>query len=1060
MRYTIGLDIGIASVGWAVINQEKSRIEDLGVRTFKKAEEEDGKSLNYVRREARGARRRIRRKATRMRKIKNLFLQYNLINEEELISLYEIKNTDKDVWQLRAEGLDKKLERREWARVLTTIAKRRGYKSNRKIDEEDKEVGKLTSGAKENKKILEEKSYRTIGEMFFKDEKFKVNKRNKCGEYSSTVLRSILEDEIHKLFIAQRNLKNSFASEKFEKEYIEIVMYQKPYITDELLEKMLGECRFEEGEKRAPKNSYTFERFMLLNKVNNLRIYINGEKQEIPQDKKNEIIQLAYKKAEIKYSQLRKILNLHEKSRFADLNYYNKKKKSELSQNEIIENVENKKFVKLEGWHKIRIELKNIGCQEKFEDIKKNPELQNIIADALVRNKTDNTIREYLRNKNIDENIIKAILKINFTKFGHLSYKAMQKIMPELEKGLTYDKACENAGYNFKGNNGVLQDKLPIIPQNEILNPVVLRSVSETRKVINAIIDKYGSPTTIYLETARDLSKSFEERMEISKKQKDNEKNNEEIKKYIKENFEFDAKPFDLLKMKLWREQEGKCIYSGKAIPAERLYEDNFVQVDHIIPFSRCFDDSYQNKVLVLTDENQRKQEKTPYEYFGENKERWHQFEKLVNHIYKFNIQKRANLLVKDFNDDKSKEWIARNLNDTKYIARFMYNYITNNLKFADSELKRKVYNINGQATAVLRRYWGLKKEREETDTHHALDAVVIACASNSNIKKITDYNKQKKLYKDTPLTLKEPWPRFREEVEARLEEADNTGKLYALVNGKFYNYDDIDVNEIKPILVSRKPERKISSRAHKDTMYSLKFVKQGLDFKTVRKPLTSITETDIKNIIKNEKFKELYLSDKSMYDDIYKKMEEAKFNASKAFANGYRKHSKKGEGPIVKSITIAYSGSTGVTLKNNSIAENDIMVRVDVFEKNNKFYLVPIYVADFVKKELPNKAIVASKKESEWIEMTDEYHFRFSLYKNDLVKVKRKHEKEEITYYKGTDRSSAGIILLQNPNNQGTGKTKKYGSQSLEIFEKYQVDILGNISKIKKEKREGIKKK
>ena len=63
MRYRIGLDIGIASIGWAIINEDESRIEDLGVRIFKKAEEIDGKSLNLARREARGARRRLRRKA-------------------------------------------------------------------------------------------------------------------------------------------------------------------------------------------------------------------------------------------------------------------------------------------------------------------------------------------------------------------------------------------------------------------------------------------------------------------------------------------------------------------------------------------------------------------------------------------------------------------------------------------------------------------------------------------------------------------------------------------------------------------------------------------------------------------------------------------------------------------------------------------------------------------------------------------------------------------------------------------------------------------------------------
>ena len=155
MKYTIGLDIGIASVGWSVINEEKSRIEDLGVRVFKKAEEADGKSLNLARREARGTRRRIRRRATRMQKVKELFLEYNLVSDKELENLYVMTENSIDVYELRADGLDELLDRKEWARVLTNIAKRRGYKSNRKTESEDSEGGKLITGTNRNKKLLE-----------------------------------------------------------------------------------------------------------------------------------------------------------------------------------------------------------------------------------------------------------------------------------------------------------------------------------------------------------------------------------------------------------------------------------------------------------------------------------------------------------------------------------------------------------------------------------------------------------------------------------------------------------------------------------------------------------------------------------------------------------------------------------------------------------------------------------------------------------------------------------------------------------------------------------------
>lgn len=161
----------------------------------------------------------------------------------------------------------------------------------------------------------------------------------------------------------------------------------------------------------------------------------------------------------------------------------------------------------------------------------------------------------------------------------------------------------------------------------------------------------------------------------------------------------------------------------------------------------------------------------------------------------------------------------------------------------------------------------------------------------------------------------------------------------------------------------------------------------------------------------------------------------------------------RSGNSPIVRSITVPAMGSSGVDLKNKSIAGNLNMVRVDVFKKDNKFYLVPIYAKDFSKKAFPNKAIIAGKNENDWIEMTPEYEFLFSLYPYDLVKVKDKNEAELITYYKGTDRSNGRITVLIHPN-ANTKLIKRFSTRNLEIFEKYQVDILGNISKVKKENR------
>lgn len=142
-------------------------------------------------------------------------------------------------------------------------------------------------------------------------------------------------------------------------------------------------------------------------------------------------------------------------------------------------------------------------------------------------------------------------------------------------------------------------------------------------------------------------------------------------------------------------------------------------------------------------------------------------------------------------------------------------------------------------------------------------------------------------------------------------------------------------------------------------------------------------------------------------------------------------------------------------------------MVRVDVFAKANKkgqpeYYLVPIYIYDFAKKQLPNKAIVAYKPEKDWLAMDDK-DFLFSLYKNDLVYVKKKNE-EFKGYYTGTDRSTGAISLKHHDSDisvWNNGEKTGIGVKTLLAFEKYSVDYFGNISPKRppgiREKRLGV---
>ncbi|MFQ9247059.1 MAG: type II CRISPR RNA-guided endonuclease Cas9 [Clostridium paraputrificum] len=151
INYRLGLDIGITSVGWAVINLDKQRIEDLGVRIFNAAEQpKTGASLALPRREARGRRRLLRRKAYRISRVKKLLISKGVITEEEYNKLFDTRNFTADIWELRSKGLDEKLTSKEWTRILVNLSKRRGFRSNRKNEAKDKEAGQLISNISNN----------------------------------------------------------------------------------------------------------------------------------------------------------------------------------------------------------------------------------------------------------------------------------------------------------------------------------------------------------------------------------------------------------------------------------------------------------------------------------------------------------------------------------------------------------------------------------------------------------------------------------------------------------------------------------------------------------------------------------------------------------------------------------------------------------------------------------------------------------------------------------------------------------------------------------------------
>jgi CRISPR-associated endonuclease Csn1 len=1120
MAYTVGLDVGVASVGWCLLAED--HIVDLGVRAFDKAETaREGESLNLVRRTARLMRRRLDHRKYRLIKLARVLKRHGLIADIRFFSP-ENPHADKEknLWQLRVDGLDRQLLPEEWARVIYHIVKHRGFhwisKAEKKAAETDSrgEGGKVMQGLAGTRKLMEEKGYRSPAEMLFREiEQNKLTAfRNKRGEYTKALSRVLLGEELKALFEAQRQYGNPHAGVALEAEILGsgdqksgIFWRQKPALSGESLLAMLGKCTFEKGEQRAPRASFTAERHVWLTRLNNLRIVVDGKPRPLNAAERELALPLPYAQAgDLTYKQLRAALakaGLLEKDefRFAGLSYPSERQKSEGK----AKDPEAATWIKLPAWQTLRKQLEGAGLKTEWESMAGaaqdgRPQQLDEIARVLSLYKDGDEVSRELGKLALPggERMLGALAELSFDKFSNLSLKALYRIVPFMEQGQRYDEACVSAGYHHsqlhrsddekgrylppfysgRGDKGemVFRDDLDI-PRN----PVVLRALNQARKVVNALVRRHGSPVAAHIEMARDLSRPLDERNRVKKEQNGFRERNEKDKAEFARQFgivgQVNGRDFE--KWRLYREQNGKCVYSLRPIEIDRLLSSGYVEVDHALPYSRSFDDSKNNKVLVFAAENRDKGNRTPYEYLdGENdSERWRAFVAFVEGNKNYRQAKRGRLLRKGFDVKDAEEFRQRNLNDTRYICRFFKNYVERYLKLEsreDGSTAQRCVVLSGQMTAFLRARWGLLKIRAESDRHHALDAAVVAACSHAMVKRLSDYSRKKELeqvrqgfvdvetgemiepaqFSRLSHDFPDPWPHFHHELETRLK-MDEVAKLREEME-RLGTYGTEELDALRPVFVSRAPQRRNSGAAHKDTIYGQPESLKATGGVTQKIALSALSLKDLDKLIDPQRNERLYAA-------IRKRLEEHDGKGDKAFPAGteFRKPDKNGHptGPIVRTVTMVIDKLSGIPVR-GGIAKNDAMLRVDVFSKAGQFYLIPVYVHHKVA-GLPNRAIVAHKDEEEWTLIDESFDWCFSLYPNDLVRITKKKE-SFFGYYASTHRGGGTISIWAHDRNRSVGKEgfiEGIGVKTALKLEKFEVDILGKFYPARPEPRRGL---
>ena len=819
-NYVLGLDIGISSVGWGLLeldeNDNPYKIIDVGSRIFTPGEvEKTGDSRAKERREKRGARRISRRREFRLDRVRNLLYEYGYLNgnvtsnivskkNEELSIIFDnminnyYKNKDTNPYRLKVEALDRKLSNEELAIILVHYAKKRGYKSNRE-ETSDKETGKVLTVIKENKKIMEENNYRTISEMYIKDDKFKDKIKNSSGNYKISVTNEMYLDEINK--VLDNQIKYGLITGEFKSKYLEIYNSRRSYAKGpggdspyggDLVEMMTGKCNFD-GNPRAPKRAFSSEIYVALTKLVNLKYKINdGEYARLSKKEISNIIDKAKEKKIVTYKDLVKIIGV-ENIYFKDLTLSKKeygklidelkkkiniKKETKILVGELFDEERetynklhndkllSKTLIELKGYHILKDCIVKAYSKDIWEKVKDNVELLDELALYCTNYKVNEDILNKIKESKIlddifeDKNFVELLP--NFKDHLMLSTKLIRRLIPIMLEGNTYDKAMVILGYNHFNMDKDKEKKdllVPVCVNNNITNQRVIRSLTQARKVINSIIKKYGNPKIINIETARELAKSRQERNEITKSNMERQIENEKIKNQLVELGLFSStdkiSSNDLLKYKLWKEQNEFCGYSMKKIPIEVLFQNNIVQIDHILPYSRTYNDNYLNKTLVYTKENQEKRNRTPYEWFGKTA-KWNEYEAYINNLM-ISQKKKDNYLLKKLDFDTEREMRNQNLNDTKYISRELSSLIKAYLNV------EKVNMYPGALTSKLRARWGfnrlthsyisktytlpedmkkgINKDRDN-HLHHAMDALIIASITPSLQQKITLYEK------------------------------------------------------------------------------------------------------------------------------------------------------------------------------------------------------------------------------------------------------------------------------------------------------------------------------
>lgn len=901
-HFVLGLDLGPNSIGWALIddnkdNPDKSKIVDLGVRVFPEGvdawDTAKEASRNEQRRLARGMRRQHRRRARRKQQLIAALIESNLWPDDASQQTALLSNNP---YELRARALDEPISLHQFGRILIHLNGRRGFKSNKK------EEAKAEAKAKRKKASTDEdragppseaKTEDILLEMARLEKEIKELGLRTLGEYLHKKCTDFNHSQrVENDMVRGRHTKRSMLIEEFEllwekqagfhPELTEKLRYgslgrqkdiHRPLPKhDDFLDKersvpnrrkglsdldafglfgciffhrtlkpvpkeIVGLCKLEPRARRCPRASRRAQQFRIFQEINNLRFIDPNVSEEFGLDngQRKLLLDYLFTREKATFTEIRKKLGFLESVKF---------------------NLEKGKRSTLQGMVTDCLMAKAIGKQwHGFPE-----ETKDGVVDALIKSVDDDDTHELLVERyGLTADQADLALSVELPEgYTNLSLIAINKLLPFLKEGLVFEhrdpekSARAKAGYDDPwALRQRIFDKLPDprrtadSPIGDIPNPVVKRTLTEVRKVVNAIVREYGRKRIkeIHVEMGRDVktrpkpdprNPAYRKYLDQIEEMREREKKRDLAKQKLREsNIPFGTAGINILKYLLWEEQNEVCAYSGKIISFSQLFTSE-VEIDHILPRSRSLDDSQMNKVVCFRDENHGstgKGQRTPRQWLEHSNPE--KYEAMCQRAKKLPYSKYQRFLRKDA---KPEDFIERQLNDTRYIAKATVEYLKC-LFDHDANKRGAVLGLKGQLTSTLRRQWGLDSILEELKDgpawrddgssklrfgqknradhrHHAIDAVVLAMTNRNRLTALANgfavdayiepesgETKYKSFYEGELIPL--PWKEFRRDVCERIASLDG---------------DHTDDGQRRG--VSHRVERKIKGGLHKDNPF------------------------------------------------------------------------------------------------------------------------------------------------------------------------------------------------------------------------------------------------